>query len=262
MPIPNLKQILQSDTQQERLDKINYNFDQLVANGGGPMGSPGPIGESGAMGVSGDQGPQGVQGIEGAQGPIADSINNYWKQGQDYSTNGVRVQSYIPVHTPPAGNQPSAPPTVLLGFSTDYEEYGDLNSNSTTQYNSQLVVNKNTNYVESNIRLVSDKNTDVFADLTLDVDIASSPAVADFTIGFKEGLSGTNNIKYKADLFEFKDLLGNDLLTMDSTVGSVFTGNFVSTGTAHFVGSIFKIDIANGLTSTCLLYTSPSPRDS
>ena len=45
MPIPiNLKQILQSDTQQEKLDKVNYNFDQLVANGGGPMGATGSIG--------------------------------------------------------------------------------------------------------------------------------------------------------------------------------------------------------------------------
>ena len=250
MPIPNLKQILQSDTQQERLDKINYNFDQLVANGGGPMGSPGPIGEIGATGVTGDQGPQGVQGIEGAQGPIADSVSNYWKNGQTYSTSGVRVQTYVPVHTPLSGSAPSAPPTVLLGFSTDYEEYGDIGGGNLQYYNSQLVVNKNTNYVESNIRLVSDKNTDVFADLNLDIDLDANVPTADFTIGFKEGLSGTNNIKYKADLFEFKDLLGNDLLTMDSTNGSVFTGNFVSTGTAHFVGSIFKIDIASGLTST------------
>lgn len=250
MPIPNLKQILQSDTQQERLDKINYNFDQLVANGGGPMGSPGPIGEIGATGVTGDQGPQGTQGIEGAQGPIADSISNYWKDGQTYSTSGVRVQTYVPVHTPLSGNAPSAPPTVLLGFSTEYEEYGDIGSGNLQYYNSQLVVNKNTNYVESNIRLVSDKNTDVFADLNLDIDLDANVPTADFTIGFKEGLTGTNNIKYKADLFEFKDLLGNDLLTMDSTNGSVFTGNFVSTGTAHFVGSIFKIDIASGLTST------------
>jgi hypothetical protein len=255
MPIPNLKQILQSDTQQERLDKINYNFDQLVANGGGPMGSTGPIGEIGATGVTGDQGPQGVQGIEGAQGPIASDINNYWKQGADYNSNqGVRVQTYVPVHEQlSAGNQ-AAPPAVLLGFSSEYEEYGDVSGSGTNEsayYGSQLVVNKNSNFVESNIRLVSDRNTDVFADLNLDIDFGGvAGATADFTIGFEEGLTGTNNIKYKADFFEFKDLSGNDLLTMDSANGTVFTGNFVSTGTAHFVGSIFKIDIASGLTST------------
>lgn len=253
MPIPNLKQILQSDTQQERLDKINYNFDQLVANGGGPMGSPGPIGEIGATGVTGDQGPQGVQGIEGAQGPVASDINNYWKQGADYPSNqGIRVQTYVPEHEQLVGG--SAPPAVLLGFSSEYEEYGDISGSGNTEsayYGSQLVVNKNSNFVESNIRLVSDKNTDVFADLTLDIDLAGTNGVtADFNIGFGEGLTGSNNIKYKADLFEFKDLLGNELLTMDSSNGTVFTGNFISTGTAHFVGSIFKIDIASGLTST------------
>jgi hypothetical protein len=69
MPIPiNLKQILQSDTQQEKLDKINYNFDQLIANGGGPMGATGSIGETGAQGVTGDQGAQGTQGPQGPQG--------------------------------------------------------------------------------------------------------------------------------------------------------------------------------------------------
>ncbi len=252
MPIPNLKQILQSDTQQERLDKINYNFDQLVANGGGPMGSPGPIGETGATGVTGDQGPQGVQGIEGAQGPVASDINNYWKQGADYPSNqGIRVQTYVPEHEQLTGG--SAPPAVLLGFSSEYEEYGDIAGSGNTEsayYGSQLVVNKNSNFVESNIRLVSDRNTDVFADLTLDIDLSGNSATADFNIGFGEGLTGNNNIKYKADLFEFKDLLGNELLTMDSSNGTIFTGNFISTGTAHFVGSIFKIDIVSGLTTT------------
>ena len=33
----NLKQILISDTDNIKLDKVNYNFDQLVANGGGPQ---------------------------------------------------------------------------------------------------------------------------------------------------------------------------------------------------------------------------------
>ena len=48
----NLKQIFVADSDQIKLDKVNYNFDQLVANGGGP------------------QGPQGIQGPTGMTGPI------------------------------------------------------------------------------------------------------------------------------------------------------------------------------------------------
>jgi hypothetical protein len=65
MPLTNLKIINYSDNQSDFIDKINYNFDDLVeAHGGsqgivGPTGSDGPIGDRGLPGSSGSPGRRG-----------------------------------------------------------------------------------------------------------------------------------------------------------------------------------------------------------
>jgi hypothetical protein len=61
----NLKQILSGDTLSTVVDKLNYNFNQLVLNGGGPQGLRGLIG---APGLPGAQGLQGLVGPKGETG--------------------------------------------------------------------------------------------------------------------------------------------------------------------------------------------------
>ena len=61
----NLKNILTTNTPAEIIDLINYNFDQLVANG---YGAPGAIGAAGAVGTDGVQGVQGNTGSTGGIG--------------------------------------------------------------------------------------------------------------------------------------------------------------------------------------------------
>ena len=65
----NLKQIFYTDSDQIKLDKVNYNFDQLITNGGGPQGPVGVGGSQGAQGTMGFQGPIGITGPRGFQGP-------------------------------------------------------------------------------------------------------------------------------------------------------------------------------------------------
>ena len=60
----NFKEILSTDSGTIRLDKINYNFDQLVANGLGSQGNRGTQGSAGAVG------PQGATGPTGPDGPV------------------------------------------------------------------------------------------------------------------------------------------------------------------------------------------------
>lgn len=48
-----IKEILASDTLSQVSDKINFNFDQLLINGGGPPGPFGPIGPIGPAGLRG-----------------------------------------------------------------------------------------------------------------------------------------------------------------------------------------------------------------
>jgi hypothetical protein len=63
MPQINILNILQGDNQSTIVDKLNYNFDQILSAGGGPQGAQGLIGPTGPIG------PQGPQGVQGAQGP-------------------------------------------------------------------------------------------------------------------------------------------------------------------------------------------------
>lgn len=55
MPI-SIQEIFYSDTIAEQLEKINYNFDQIVLSGGGPIGPTGPQGPIGPGGPAGRRG--------------------------------------------------------------------------------------------------------------------------------------------------------------------------------------------------------------
>jgi len=61
----NLKQILSGDDLSVVVDKLNYNFNQVLLNGGGPQGLRGIIG---APGLPGSQGVQGLTGPSGEEG--------------------------------------------------------------------------------------------------------------------------------------------------------------------------------------------------
>ena len=55
MPI-TIQEIIASDTISQLVDKTNFNFDQLLLNGGGPSG---PAGPQGPTGPGGGRGPKG-----------------------------------------------------------------------------------------------------------------------------------------------------------------------------------------------------------
>jgi len=74
----NLKQILSGDNLSSVVDKLNYNFDQIILNGGGPQGLRGNLGSPGlpgAQGLRGFTGPTGEHGTylyaEAGVGPTA-----------------------------------------------------------------------------------------------------------------------------------------------------------------------------------------------
>ncbi|GAF84853.1 unnamed protein product, partial [marine sediment metagenome] len=57
-----IKELLAADTISQAADKINFNFDQLLLNGGGPVGPPGPFGPPGPIGGRGIRGSQWFDG--------------------------------------------------------------------------------------------------------------------------------------------------------------------------------------------------------
>lgn len=105
MPKINLLTLLPGDSQATLIDKINYNYDQLLTVGGGPIGVPGKKGETGPVGPQGDPGVTGPQGMEGSKwfvdvsGPTSGSplgipsLGDYWLRDSDkeiyrFSTTG------------------------------------------------------------------------------------------------------------------------------------------------------------------------------
>ena len=51
-----IQDLIASDTISQAVDKINFNFDQLLLNGGGPVGPSGPQGTPGPIGGRGERG--------------------------------------------------------------------------------------------------------------------------------------------------------------------------------------------------------------
>jgi len=68
----NIKEIFEGDSSNQQIDKINYNFDQILANGGGPVGLTGLQGAAGSIGATGAQGAQGPIGPQGIPGEYTD----------------------------------------------------------------------------------------------------------------------------------------------------------------------------------------------
>ena len=65
----NIQEILHpSDSSQIKWEKVNYNFDQILANGGGPIGQKGLKGNPGSVGQTGAKGQKGAQGLKGETG--------------------------------------------------------------------------------------------------------------------------------------------------------------------------------------------------
>jgi len=87
MPQINILNVLQGDNQSTIVDKLNYNFDQILSAGGGPQGQrgiegpTGPIGPQGPIGVQGSQGPSGTKWFVQETSPASGGITggNPWQ---------------------------------------------------------------------------------------------------------------------------------------------------------------------------------------
>ena len=83
----NLKEIFEGDSDFIKTEKINYNFDQILANGGGPAGPQGTQGTVGVPGIPGGIGPTGPTGLAGPQGSSGASTN-FWDRDGEWNNGG------------------------------------------------------------------------------------------------------------------------------------------------------------------------------
>lgn len=141
----NLKQILITDSDNIKLDKVNYNFDQLVSNGGGPQGAQGPVGETGPQGITGTQGFQGLTGPKGDQGDTGASGGQYWEKITGDIIDGT-FDTLYPIHD---NNENTNAPNVVLGYESDDSEYAQVNNKSV------LTLHKKNAFI-SNLRFINE----------------------------------------------------------------------------------------------------------
>ncbi len=71
----NIKELFDADSDNIKVEKTNYNFDQVLANGGGPIGPKGVQGTTGNVGQKGDEGDKGDKGEGGQKGEQGVSLN-------------------------------------------------------------------------------------------------------------------------------------------------------------------------------------------
>ena len=196
----NLKEIFSYDDDNIILDKVNYNFDQIVANGSGPQGPLGSPGEKGAQGTQGIQGPQGLVGDQGDQGPKGDDGGEYWTTILG-SNQGLTADTLVPTHD--ITINPEAP-NVVIGYKSNDPEYAQ------GEEYSKLVVNRESNF-ESNIRLKTSSAANDF-DIKLDYEAGASVLRMNFTGG------SPNLLVQSADKFDFTNASNNSMVSFENSL--------------------------------------------
>ena len=132
MAIFNIQEILHpSDSNQIKWEKVNYNFDQILANGGGPIGKKGNPGDQGSVGQTGQKGDQGEIGPQGLTG----ETTSRWKVIP--VNNGTAQNEYVILK--PKVSTDNYHPVIFLG-DQDFNEVQD--NNGRTNLRSTIVVGK------------------------------------------------------------------------------------------------------------------------
>ena len=218
--IINLKQIRTLDTDNIKLDKINYNFDQLVANGGGPKGPIGSVGSLGPQGFQGTRGTQGDRGIQGVQGPSAITGNSYWNVVPQNLSNTANVVATMFAKNPNTLPLASLPAVVGSGFiSTDPRYNQQQSNNGIPKY--QWIINKRSDKVISNLRFTSADIQGNAFDITMD----NSPSVYNLFLGFINNIN--SQLNFQAAKHIIKSIsTGNNLLEVSDDLvssGGIYT---------------------------------------
>jgi uncharacterized protein (TIGR02145 family) len=202
MPI-SFKHINTLDSDQIKLDNVNYNFDQLVANGGGPRGNQGSIGQTGPQGTTGPQGFNGPIGIPGDQGTDPIININYWDK-IDAVPSGIDAITLVPLHT--LADQFA--PVVNIGYldtDSDYTSKQPLVEGKTPY---QWAISRKP-YMPSNLRF---KNREI-SDNGYDFKLEKVGDLDQLTMGFSKYTVENSNI---SDIIAYKTIFKSDDGNIDS----------------------------------------------
>ena len=218
----NLKQIRALDTDNIKLDKINYNFDQLVVNGGGPKGYVGPDGNTGPQGFQGAVGSLGERGYQGVQGPSANLATKYWEVvSQDLLPEGSNTMATLFSKHPISNPNPMYGTIVGSGYISTDPAYSSPQSPGIGSPKYQWTVNRRSN-VSSNLRFTSEGVTFGNAfDITMD----NSGGLYKLYLGFINNQNSKLNLQAESHIIR-SSVTGNTLFDITSTEGATYTNTF------------------------------------
>ena len=122
----NIQEILHpSDSNQIKWEKVNYNFDQILANGGGLKGNKGSEGIQGSVGLTGQKGQKGDIGPQGETG----ATSSRWKV-IPVTQNAGNVNQYV-ILKPKVSND-TYHPVIFLG-DQEFDEINGLDGFTTSR---------------------------------------------------------------------------------------------------------------------------------
>ena len=216
--IINLKQIRTLDTDNIKLDKINYNFDQLIANSGGPKGYAGPDGNTGYQGFRGAQGAQGFQGLRGAQGIDAVVVESYWNSIPQNFTSSSNIMSTLFARHPILGTTPTYGAVIAAGYIDEDTKYSEQQSSANGLPKYQWVVNRRSAKVASNLRFTSSGISTNSFDITMDNSVTDEYRLY---LGFTDNINSQLNLK--AEKHIVIDSNDSNLFDISTTSGNTYT---------------------------------------
>ena len=139
----NIQEILHpSDSDSIKFSKINYNFDQILANGGGPVGPKGQKGIQGVVGQTGQKGEIGEKGIKGDSG----ETTSPWKSIA-IDLDALDGVNNVTILKPKPGTDKETP-TIWLGDSSFIND-GNTAGDGDVSLRSTLNVGRHYNFSNS-----------------------------------------------------------------------------------------------------------------
>jgi hypothetical protein len=127
----------------KKIEKLNWNFDQIELFDGGPYGPQGFEGSIGFEGATGSQGASGVRGFQGIQGVIGGIGFNDWTINTKVNGTNTTIK-YKEVKTNPANYR--------IGFADTDTEYAENDSSvAVKRFNTKTAEQPNLIFIASNI---------------------------------------------------------------------------------------------------------------
>jgi hypothetical protein len=218
----NLKQIRPLDNDNIKLDKINYNFDQLIVNGGGPKGAKGLNGSAGPQGFQGERGFQGDRGFQGVQGSSASETSNFWEDvPQDLVSANTTATLFLKHSIIDPITYASVIAAGYINTNPRYNSQQPVPVSPLLKY--QWVVNKIRTRVSSNLRFTSVDVPGNAFDINMDNVTPLSEGVSTFklNLGFINTLN--SQLNFKASLMHVirSSSTGDDLLYLKTQIGAI-----------------------------------------